>query len=178
MIVALVLNLDRRPDRWQATSAHLWDLGARPVRFPAIDAGPGAPDKLRRQAISRSYGKLLAGLLRPVLVIQDDVRLRSLPEWNERGLMILGRPRDWVKTEESFTRWTGSGYRQETREVKTSIPEHLCPKAFYVDPETARRMAPRFERAAHSCRTLAQLAHEERAVMVDCLGEEVGSWAS
>lgn len=40
-MVSYVVNLDRRPERWQYVRDHLYMMGISPIRFSAIDAKPG-----------------------------------------------------------------------------------------------------------------------------------------
>ncbi len=57
-----VVNLDRRPDRWEAVVENLGRLGVGPIRIPAIDAHAVTDRELRtRVALDRPYQSLRRG---------------------------------------------------------------------------------------------------------------------
>lgn len=118
MIPAFVINLDRRQDRWAATSRDLDRLGIEATRLPALDAQSATKDDLapvvdlngwaRKRDLDLgsaaclvSHRNALARFLRETdapaaLILEDDVKLASdLPgfmgacERELRGVRLL-----------------------------------------------------------------------------------------
>ena len=91
MLPVFVINLDRRPDRWEAMSAQLDRIGIEPVRIPAIDVRllieqerfeEDEPERMLSigdEACSLSHMKALSAFLRTVhpaaLILEDDLEI-------------------------------------------------------------------------------------------------------
>ena len=95
-IPVYVINLDRRPDRWEAISGNLQRLGLEAERVPAVDARTVTDDELRRwldlkrplfkmgrgsQATFlshiRAFDRFLDSASPAALFLQDDAELAS-----------------------------------------------------------------------------------------------------
>ena len=62
MLPVFIINLDRRPDRWEAATENLGRLGLMPQRIAAIDAGTVADRELRKRvALDRPFQSLRRG---------------------------------------------------------------------------------------------------------------------
>ncbi len=110
-----VINLDRRPDRWQAISENLDRIGVTAQRIPAVDAqelaerqeqeiahgnGPLFAINLGAAACIQGHRKAMAALLesdRPAaLILEDDAELASdtsallqSTDWWPSGAMVV-----------------------------------------------------------------------------------------
>ena len=96
-----VLNLDRRPDRWDTIQVQLHNAGiTKAVRFPAIDKEPGAPNhsEAAHAACFRTHVAALHMALDTgasnVLIFEDDAALYDdwEPIWKSSKRQI---PSDW-----------------------------------------------------------------------------------
>ena len=62
MLPVYIINLDRRPDRWDAAVEQLGRLGLEPVRIAAVDAGTVSDRELReRVALDKPFQSLRRG---------------------------------------------------------------------------------------------------------------------
>lgn len=110
-----VINLDRRPDRWQTISDHLTGIGISPTRIPAIDALVLAEQEQRRAergdqpqwkinlgsaagmlGHSTAMGSLLDSGAPAALILEDDAELApdTLPllhsiDWWPSGAKVV-----------------------------------------------------------------------------------------
>ena len=83
-----VINLDRRPDRWQAISENLDRIGVRAQRIPAVDAQQLA--ERQKQEIARGNGPLFAINLGAAACIQGHrMAMTALLESPHTAALIL-----------------------------------------------------------------------------------------
>lgn len=135
-MLTYVVNLDHQFERWEACSAALRNVGARPVRWPAIPAESVAEhellewhglkpvnDQRRRVAIARTYAALMEHLGgQPSFewaVFQDDV--------------IATKPIDVTgpRSVHLYAGWMVR-YGDEMRKVDPSVAPHVHPRAFRI----------------------------------------------
>lgn len=109
---ALVINLDSRPERWEAMQLHLarWSIAVQ--RFPGVD---GSIPETYRQLSTFALDEHL-GL--DTIVVQDDTGFRRIPRFGEFAVTVYGSghgghvcPRAFAASElgweELADRWTG-----------------------------------------------------------------------
>jgi hypothetical protein len=102
---AYVINLDRRPDRWEQISAHLTELQLSFERIPAVDGRTWDGNDWKKKGRSREeYWRGAAGCyfshihalqtaiarnIFPCIILEDDTIFTELPEF-QRGMTYLG----------------------------------------------------------------------------------------
>jgi len=140
---AWVINLDDRPDRWQAMQTKCRAVGVTPRRWSATPdngqprewAGRPVKDVSRRQAINDSYQRLLAALHNCSddgwLLLQDDVVFHSPPQPPRSSrIHIFGGWRVLYhrRTRHGVEPLAGSWHLIE----KPLRGSHICPQAFWL----------------------------------------------
>ena len=151
MLPVYVINLDRRPDRWQAMAAQLDRLGIEAERIPAIDREElaGDPALLRlgagHVACVRSHYKAMQALVDrnapAALILEDDVEigeqtvpLIASPDWwpGEHGLVKLESwraKRTWLGAPECLT--------PDGRPLRRILHRYLGAAGYLIDYDAA-----------------------------------------
>ena len=153
MLPVYVINLDRRPDRWEAMSAQLDRLGIEATRISAVDKKSLADDPaLRRMggghvACARSHYNAMQALVDcgapAALILEDDVEIgdsvpalvESLGWWpGEHGLVKL---ENTIRPDMRV--WLGAiaGAAPDGRALRPIVRSHLGAYGYLIDYDAA-----------------------------------------
>ncbi|MCY3754050.1 MAG: glycosyltransferase family 25 protein [Alphaproteobacteria bacterium] len=176
-----VINLDRRPDRWEAMSAQLDRLGIAATRIPAVNGRllaaqeereqgtssdpPGSDLSLGEVACAWSHRKALRALLdtgeRAALILEDDAELApdtpSLLEsvdWWPPDARVIRVETGIISPKKWFLLWPASAETPSGRRVHRF--ERWAPgsAAYLVNREAAAFALPHFDNPAMPMDTL------------------------
>ena len=178
-IPAYVINLDRRPDRWQTISEHLDDLGIAHERIPAVDArllarqeewerqtnGNPPIRKIDTGAAALLFGhrKVMEILLNSqhpaALILEDDAELASdtamlleSADWWPAGAKIVQleeHQKTGGKWGGATALWRASGNTPSGREVRKLEWRGSCTAAYLINREGARIAMAAFDKVLY-----------------------------